>query len=89
MRTRPVGRGSDPFGFVGKIKTKIWPTLSDVIAYPDRVTDELDRLENLEGKRQDVGSRVAKRKNGGSTGGVLSEGVDGRPKKCRRLFKKN
>lgn len=44
---------------LGKLKRKYGPTLADVIAYRNRVTEELDRLENLEGKRQDVVRRLA------------------------------
>jgi DNA repair protein RecN (Recombination protein N) len=44
---------------LGKLKRKYGPALGDVIAYRTRVTDELDRLENLEGKRQDMARRLA------------------------------
>jgi DNA repair protein RecN (Recombination protein N) len=45
---------------LGKLKRKYGPTLSDVVAYRARVTEELDRLENLEGKRHDLVQRLAK-----------------------------
>jgi DNA repair protein RecN (Recombination protein N) len=44
---------------LGKLKRKYGPTLADVAAYRTRVTEELDRLENLEGKREDIARGVA------------------------------
>lgn len=44
---------------LGKLKRKYGPTLADVVAYRTRVTEELHRLENLEGNRQDIDRRLA------------------------------
>jgi DNA repair protein RecN (Recombination protein N) len=44
---------------LGKLKRKYGPALDDVIAYRARVTEELDRLENLESQRQDMARRLA------------------------------
>ncbi|MBK8574950.1 MAG: AAA family ATPase [Elusimicrobia bacterium] len=60
---------------LGKLKRKYGPTCADVIAYRTRVTEELDRLENLEGQRQDIARRLAEAENAlVQRSAVLSEG---------------
>ena len=60
---------------LGKLKRKYGPTLVDVAAYRTRVTEELDRLENLEGKRQDIDRRLAEaEKQLVQRSSILSEG---------------
>jgi DNA repair protein RecN (Recombination protein N) len=44
---------------LAKLKKKYGPTLADVVAYRQKVEAELERLENLEGKSQDVVARLA------------------------------
>jgi DNA repair protein RecN (Recombination protein N) len=60
---------------LGKLKRKYGPTLSDVAAYRDRVSAELDRLENVETQTRDVESRVTEaEKRWVQRAGVLSDG---------------
>jgi DNA repair protein RecN (Recombination protein N) len=60
---------------LGKLKRKYGPTLVEVVAYRLRVTEELDRLENVEGKRQDISRRLAAAEEHlAQRSAVLSEG---------------
>lgn len=84
LETFSSGLESDParleevlarLDLLGKLKRKYGPTLADVAAYLDRVTVELDRLENLESQFRDVESRVAEAEQRWvQRAGVLSEG---------------
>ncbi len=68
---------------LGKLKRKYGPALTDVAAYRDRVTAELDRLENLESQKRDVDSRVAEaEKRWVQQASVLS---DGRRRSAKKL----
>jgi DNA repair protein RecN (Recombination protein N) len=68
---------------LGKLKRKYGPTLADVVAYRHRVTEELDRLENVEGNRQDIARRLAEaEKRLVQRSGELS---DGRRKSAKKM----
>ncbi len=43
---------------LSRLKKKYGPTLGEVIGYRQKVAQELDRLENLEGKSQDMSEKV-------------------------------
>lgn len=74
---------------LGKLKRKYGPTLGDVIAYRTRVTEELDRLENLEGKRQDIDRRLAEAEEElVQLSAVLSEGRQKAAKKMSTAVQK-
>lgn len=68
---------------LGKLKRKYGPALSDVAAYRDRVTAELDRLENVENQTRDADARVVEaEKRWIQRAGVLS---DGRRRAAKKL----
>ncbi|MBL0059573.1 MAG: DNA repair protein RecN [Elusimicrobia bacterium] len=68
---------------LGKLKRKYGPTLADVAAYRARVSEELDRLDHLEGKSADIARRLAEAEAElARQSAVLSEG---RRKAAKRL----
>ncbi|MBK8870088.1 MAG: DNA repair protein RecN [Elusimicrobia bacterium] len=98
LETFSSGLESDParleevlarLDLLGKLKRKYGPTLADVAAYLDRVTVELDRLENLESQFRDVEYRVAEAEQRWvQRAGVLSEGRQRAAKKLSASVQK-